>query len=185
MPNLPGPYYAVDLGTHPTRTVEMSAPNGTRYHQAAPVVRVLVVDTGITGTVDPEQADWLAERLATPDLPKVVVTGIPMLVNNTSHPFPVSEPEDPLENPRPRTTVQSIVAAGNSVVATVAGDTHNYQRMVVHGLTGMSAEGVSVCGREQHPAGHAVPQRADRRRRCRCLHVPDPQRAATTAPACR
>ena len=80
----------------------MSAPNGTRYHQAAPVVRVLVVDTGITGTVDPEQADWLADRLATPDLPKVVVTGIPMLVNNTSHPFPVSEPEDPLEDPKPR-----------------------------------------------------------------------------------
>jgi hypothetical protein len=157
LPNLPGPYYAVDLGTHPTRTVEMSAPNGTRYHQAAPVVRVLVVDTGITGTVDPEQADWLADGLATPDLPKVVVTGIPLLVNNTSHPFPVSEPEDQLENPRPRTTVQSIVAAGNSVVATVAGDTHNYQRMVVHGLTGVRAEGVSVAAGSRIPKDTPFP----------------------------
>jgi len=152
MPNLPGPYYAVDLGDHPSRVVEMSAPNGTRYHQAAPVVRVVVVDTGITGTVDPEQADWLAERLATPDLPKVVVTGIPMLVNNTSHPFPVSEPEDPLEKPKERKTVQSIVAAGNSVVATVAGDTHNYQRMVVHGLKDVNEQGVSV------EAGSSVPK---------------------------
>ena len=156
MPNLPGPYYAVDLGTHPTRSVEMSAPNGTRYLQAAPVVRVLVVDTGITGTVDPEQADWLTDRLATPDLPKVVVTGIPMLVNNTSRPFPVSEPEDlledPLEDHEPRKSVQSIVAAGNSVVATVAGDTHNYQRMVVHGLTDVRPEGVSV------KAGSAIPK---------------------------
>ena len=177
MPNLPGPYYAVDLGTHPTRVAEMSTANGTRYHQAAPVVRVVVVDTGITGTVDPEQADWLTNQLATPDLPKVVVTGIPMLVNNTTHPFPVSEPEDPLEKPKARTTVQSIVAAGNSVVATVAGDTHNYQRMVVHGLADVTPEGVAVQGREQHPRGHALPQRADRRRRRGCVHVADPQRA--------
>ena len=96
MPNLPGPYYAVDLGDHPSRVVEMSAPHGMRHHAAAPVVRVVVVDTGITGTVDPEQADWLERQLETPDLPKVVVTGIPMLVNNTARPIPVSEPEDPL-----------------------------------------------------------------------------------------
>ena len=153
MPNLPGPYYAVDVGDHPSRVVEMSGPNGTSYHQAAPVVRVVVVDTGITGTVDPEQADWLAKQLETPDLPKVVVTGIPMLVNNTSHAFPVSEPEDPLEPPRPpNQTVRSIVAAGDSVVATVAGDTHNYQRMVVHGLTGVSEQGASVV------AGSTIPK---------------------------
>ena len=152
MPNLPGPYYTVDLGTHPTRMAEMSTANGTGYHQAAPVVRVVVVDTGITGTVDPEQADWLTSQLATPDLPKVVVTGIPMLVNNTTHPFPVSEPEDPLEKPRTRKTVQAIVAAGNSVVATVAGDTHNYQRMVVHGLTDVTADGVAV------RAGSSIPE---------------------------
>ena len=152
MPNLPGPYYAVDLGTHPTRVAEMSTANGTRYHQAAPAVRVVVVDTGITGTVDPEQADWLANQLATPDLPKVVVTGIPLLVNNTTHPFPVSEPEDPLEKPKARTTVQSLVASGNSVVATVAGDTHNYQRMVVHGLADVTPQGVAV------QAGSSIPE---------------------------
>ncbi len=122
------------------------------------MVRVVVVDTGITGTVDPEQADWLAKQLETPDLPKVVVTGIPMLVNNTSHAFPVSEPEDPLEPPRPpNQTVRSIVAAGDSVVATVAGDTHNYQRMVVHGLTGVSEQGASVVAGSTIPKGTPFP----------------------------
>ena len=48
--------------------------------------------------------------------------------------------------------MQSIVAAGNSVVATVAGDTHNYQRMVVHGLTDVTPEGVAV------RAGSSIPE---------------------------
>ena len=176
MPNLPGPYYAVDLGTHPTRTVEMSAPNGMRYHQAAPVVRVLVVDTGITGTVDPEQAAWLEKGLATPDLPKVVVTGIPLLVNNTSHPFPVSEPEDPLADPE-ATHDGAVDRRGGQLGG---GDGRGRHPQLP--ADGRARAHRHECGRgrrpgrEQHPAGHAVPQRADRRRRRGCVHVPDAQR---------
>ena len=158
MPNLPGPYYAVDLGMHPRHRVEVSAPNGTRFEQAAPAVRILVVDTGITGTIDPEQAEWLADQLREPKLPKVVVTGIPLLVNNTVHPFPVSEPDDMQRAPATANTLQSILEAGNSVVATVAGDTHNYQRIVVHGQhPGRSASGVSVTAGSSFPEGEQYP----------------------------
>ena len=42
----------------------MRTPNGRSFLEPAPMVRVVVVDTGITGTIDPEQADWLEEMLA-------------------------------------------------------------------------------------------------------------------------
>jgi hypothetical protein len=163
MPNLPGPYYAVDVGKHPSHQVEVRTPNGRAFLEPAPMVRLVVVDTGITGTIDPEQADWLEQVLAAqpdePPLPKVVVTGIPLLVRNKIHPFPVSVPADPFEPATdPPRTLQSILAGGDSVVATVAGDTHNYQRMVIHGATGETTSGVTtVTTGRTFPAGTPYP----------------------------
>ncbi len=105
----PGPYYAV----------------------RARDVRVVCIDTGIAGTVDPVQMAWLEQVSADPG-PKVLVTGSPLLVNANLAECKV-DPPDPQRAP----SVWEIVNnPAHHYVATVGGDVHNFQRYPGTGVPG-------------------------------------------------
>jgi hypothetical protein len=134
IPRLPGPYFAADLGcAGPEGHVEPPPgpePRPEHLPSCVPALRVVGVDTGITGTVDVEQARWLARLLDTADpLPTIIVTGVPLAAGNSLKALPVAA--DPEVEPTLGRDLHEIVArATANIVATVAGDTHNYQRMV-------------------------------------------------------
>ena len=129
-PPQPGPYFAVAAGP----------------------LLVVAIDTGITGVLDREQADWLL-RVSSDPRPKLLVTGKPIYVNNEYHPgliewgypdeAPDADPKDrsrpvlyeqPTAEPRGRAhrTVDDIVRdPRHRYVAAIGGDTHNYQRYSV------------------------------------------------------
>ncbi|GAB2758054.1 hypothetical protein GCM10027020_08040 [Nocardioides salsibiostraticola] len=125
IPHLPGPYYAVDLGC--------SRDEDHQHDDECPaLLRLVMVDNGVTGSIDVEQAAWL-RRMVSPDvsLPKIVVTGIPIAVNNKLNWLRVADPDLDLVHPTEivDNEVLSILKGNPSVVATLAGDIHNYQRI--------------------------------------------------------
>ncbi|MGH3242115.1 MAG: metallophosphoesterase, partial [Spirillospora sp.] len=92
----PGPYWAIDT----------------------PSLRVIAIDTGITGVVDRDQARWLREVSAGPK-PKLLVTGKPLYVDDDHRPGTIEGGG----------TVDAIVRdPAHNYVAAIGGDTHNYQR---------------------------------------------------------
>ena len=95
----PSPYFAIDTAR----------------------VRLIGIDTGITGEIDCEQGEWLREVSSNaPEKWKVLLTGKPIYVNGKYHPGKI-------ENSR--TTVDDIVRErSHKYVAVIGGDTHNYQR---------------------------------------------------------
>jgi hypothetical protein len=118
MPWQPGPYFALDLGRA----------GGTA------ALRVVCVDTGIDGSIDVGQAFWLQEVLCG-EVPKVLVTGKPLVTGNDVHDMPIDG--GPLPRPKgsapsepPPATLRALLAAGERVIATLAGDIHNSQRIV-------------------------------------------------------
>lgn len=117
IPSLPGPYYQVNF-----------APDGEV------LFRLIVIDTGITGTVDREQADWLQTTALVDDVPKILVTGIPLAVDNTVSRLrvpPAASLNDAsgAAKPEESTHLATLIRPEHRVVASIAGDTHNYQRM--------------------------------------------------------
>ncbi|MFI5623780.1 metallophosphoesterase [Nocardioides sp. NPDC051685] len=81
-------------------------------------VDLVCIDTGIDGTIDGTQFDWLTSL--GDERPKILMTGKPLLVNGELHKCQVSG--------RPGTTVHDVVAdPKHRYVATVGGDTHNFQ----------------------------------------------------------
>ncbi|HEX2316355.1 MAG TPA: metallophosphoesterase [Thermomonospora sp.] len=93
----PAPYWAID----------------------SPSLRIVGIDTGITGGIDRDQAAWLREVSAGPK-PKLLITGKPLYVDDRPKPCPI-EGE--------KATVHDIVAdPAHHYVAVIGGDTHNYQR---------------------------------------------------------
>jgi hypothetical protein len=100
-PPQPGPYWAVDAGP----------------------LRIVGIDTGITGSIDAEQAAWLRRVSYGSDRPKVLLTGKPLYVNGRRKPGGIHGETG---------TVDDVVrdpAAG--YVMAIGGDTHNYQRYPV------------------------------------------------------
>jgi hypothetical protein len=98
-PALPGPYWVIDTG------------------------RLLLVgiDTGIKGTLDREQGDWL-RRVSADPRPKILITGKPIYVNNAYHPCEIEGGG----------TVDDVVRdPAHNYVAAIGGDVHNYQRYPV------------------------------------------------------
>jgi hypothetical protein len=117
MPWQPAPYFALDLG------------NG-------PALRIVSVDTGIDGSIDIEQAEWLKAALAG-DVPKVVVTGKPLVSGNEIHSMPVNAGRvTERERAAELKSVRALIAGGRRVIATLAGDIHNSQRIVFAGEMG-------------------------------------------------
>jgi calcineurin-like phosphoesterase family protein len=97
----PAPYFAIDAGP----------------------VRLIAIDTGITGVIDRDQASWLRRISAGTDQPKVLLTGKPIYVDGKHHPGRI---EDSAE------TVDDIVRdPAHRYVAAIGGDIHNYQRYPV------------------------------------------------------
>jgi hypothetical protein len=81
-------------------------------------VELVCLDTGIDGTIDGSQYDWLSSLDG--EKPKILMTGKPLLDNGELHQGEVSG--------RPGKTVYDVVAdSKHRYVATVGGDTHNFQ----------------------------------------------------------
>ncbi|GII83434.1 metallophosphoesterase [Sphaerisporangium siamense] len=96
----PAPYWVIDL----------------------PGLLVVGIDTGIRGTLDREQGEWLRETSRADPRPKILVTGKPIYDRNTYHPCPIDGGG----------TVDEIVRdPACNYVAAIGGDTHNYQRYPV------------------------------------------------------
>nr|WP_239028980.1 metallophosphoesterase [Pseudonocardia acidicola] len=97
----PGPYCAIDAGP----------------------VRLVLIDTGITGRIDREQGEWLRAVSAPSDKPKILLTGTPIYSYGTLGRCPIGGGGD----------VNEIVTEpAHNYVAAIGGDDHNYQRYPVH-----------------------------------------------------
>lgn len=99
-PAQPGPYYAIDAGP----------------------LRLICLDTGVTGELDVEQGAWL-RRVSAGDRPKVLLTGKPALSRYQHTPGRIAGTEQ---------TVDDIVRdPANHYIASIGGNIHNYQRYPV------------------------------------------------------
>jgi hypothetical protein len=98
---LPGPYYRISTGP----------------------LDIIAIDTGIDGTIDAAQGDWL-RQISRSLKPKVLLTGKPIYVNGDHHPCPIDGGR--------RGCVDDIIRdPANRYVAAIGGDIHNYQRYPV------------------------------------------------------
>jgi hypothetical protein len=116
----PAPYFALDIGED---------------------LRLISIDTGIRGTIDREQGEWLVRVSDDPTRVKVLMTGKPLWVDGEYHPCPIewgtrreNPPYDDLAQspgryPGGYETVDDVVRdPRNGYVASIGGDIHNYQR---------------------------------------------------------
>ncbi|MCW2914599.1 MAG: hypothetical protein JWN52_2667 [Actinomycetia bacterium] len=95
----PGPYWAIDT----------------------PSLRIVGIDTGVTGDIDRDQGEWLRRVSAGPK-PKLLITGKPLYVDDEHHPGPIEGGG----------FVDDIVAdPACNYVAAIGGDIHNYQHYPV------------------------------------------------------
>ena len=86
-------------------------------------MRIVGIDTGIVGTLDAEQAEWLRRVSLGSDRPKILITGKPLIVNG-----------DWISEQRRRDIAEVVADPAANYVAVIGGDTHNYQRYPVeHG----------------------------------------------------
>lgn len=95
----PGPYFVIDTGP----------------------LRIVGIDTGITGRLDAEQGLWL-KRVSAGLKPKLLVTGKPLFVDGKSKPGTIEGGG---------TVLEIVHAPENRYVAVIAGDIHNYQHYPV------------------------------------------------------
>jgi hypothetical protein len=85
-------------------------------------LQLVGIDTGITGSVDRDQAAWLRRVSAASEKPKILITGKPIYVDGQHHPGAIEDGG----------TVDEIVRAReHNYVAAIGGDIHNYQRYPV------------------------------------------------------
>jgi hypothetical protein len=97
---------------------------------------ILGIDTGILGELDADQGAWLRARAAGSPKPKLLLSGSPMYRNGSLGPRPILGGG----------TVHEIVnAPEHNFVATLGGDTHNYQRYPVRLDDGRVLQHI-VCG---------------------------------------
>lgn len=82
------------------------------FYVDTPLVRIIGIDTGIKGHVDPEQLEWL-RRVSKTDKPKILLSGMPIYANGVYN--------SKLAN------VDAVVR-DESFVLVIAGDTHNFQK---------------------------------------------------------
>lgn len=112
-PPQPGPYYTIDTER----------------------LRIVCIDTGITGTIDREQGDWL-RRVSRDPRDKVLITGKPIYADGKYHPgkieWGVAKGAEPDDVAGERHTVDDIVRdPDHRYVAAIGGDVHNYQHYPV------------------------------------------------------
>jgi hypothetical protein len=106
-PAQPAPYFAIDLGGD---------------------LRLVSIDTGIRGTIDREQGEWLIRVSSDAQRVKVLLTGKPLWVDGAYHPCPI-EWGSRSDYPNGYETVDDVVRdPTNGYVASIGGDVHNFQR---------------------------------------------------------
>jgi hypothetical protein len=98
---LPGPYYRISTGP----------------------LDIIAIDTGIDGTIDATQGDWL-RHISQGHKPKVLLTGKPIYVNGRHRPCLI-------DGGRQGTVDDIICNPAHRYVAAIGGDVHNYQRYPV------------------------------------------------------
>jgi Calcineurin-like phosphoesterase len=98
---LPGPYYRISTGP----------------------LDLIAIATGIDGTIDTTQGDWLRHISRSPK-PKVLLTGKPIYVNGRHQACPI-------DGGRQGTVDDIIRDPAHRYVAAIGGDVHNYQRYPV------------------------------------------------------
>ncbi len=108
IPRQPGPYWAMDI---------------------AGGVRLVAIDTGVNGSLDREQGEWLL-RISRGPRAKVLLSGKAIWADAEYNPIPIDW--GPLGAPEGRDTVDDIVRdAGCGYVAAISGEVHSYQRLTV------------------------------------------------------
>jgi Calcineurin-like phosphoesterase len=98
---LPGPYYRISTGP----------------------LDLIAIDTGIDGTIDATQGDWLRHISRSPK-PKVLLTGKPIYVNGRHQACPI-------DGGRQGTVDDIVRDPAHRYLAAIGGDVHNYQRYPV------------------------------------------------------
>jgi len=123
MPYQPGPYFAIDIGR---------VRSGTVNERAA--LRLVTVDTGVDGSLDVEQARWIRRMLEGP-VPKIVITGKPLIVDNSVYDMPINRSSQMKGSDGLPAGLRGLLSetTAERIIATVAGDIHNAQRMVMVG----------------------------------------------------
>ena len=104
----------------PTHAIEQTGPY---YAVRTAHLLAVAIDTGIDGTIDQAQWEWLTRVSAEP-LPKILLTGRPLVVNATIEPCWVGRRP---KRGRGHSVWELVNARGNGYVATVGGDLHNFQ----------------------------------------------------------
>jgi hypothetical protein len=94
-------------------------------------VRLVAIDTGIKGTLDRGQGEWLL-RVSRGNMPKVLLTGKPLWVDGEPRKTPIEWGEDSESPVSGLADVDAVVRrAEHRYVAAIGGDVHNYQRLTV------------------------------------------------------
>jgi hypothetical protein len=138
----PGPYYAIEMDD----------------------LLLVCVDSGITGGIDREQAEWLVRVSESTTKPKVMIVGRPLVDKKCHKPGPFPEVEPPVDG-RDGTTFATVDEVARyepyGYVAAIGGDTHNYQRYDVtlqeHGASRPFHYVVSGGGGAYMSATHTIP----------------------------
>jgi hypothetical protein len=122
----PGPYCAIDAGP----------------------LRLVLIDTGLDGHIDGDQAAWLRE-VSKGDRPKILLTGKPIYTYARLERSPIEGGGD----------VNEIVTdPANGYVACIGGDDHNYQRYPVLERDGRTIQYVVAGGSGAYlSATHQIP----------------------------
>jgi hypothetical protein len=126
-------------------------------------VRLVCIDTGITGEVDDKQASWIVEVSNDPDRrPKILLTGKPLVVNGGYEPGHIApEANTTSDGEHGFRTVDDIVRhPAHNYVAAIGGDLHNFQHYRGE-LEGRRLDYiVSGGGGAYMSATHTIPTRA-------------------------
>jgi hypothetical protein len=96
---------------------------GSYYRISTGPLDLIAIDTGIDGTIDATQGDWLRQVSRGPK-PKVLLTGKPIYVNGRHD-------RCPIDGGRGGTVDDIVRAPAHRYVAAIGGDVHNYQRYPV------------------------------------------------------
>jgi hypothetical protein len=116
-------------------------------------VRLVGIDTGITGGIDRDQGQWLRSVSLDPDArekPKILITGKPLYVDGNYHPGAIEDGG----------TVDEIVRMPEAgYIAAIGGDIHNYQRYPVRLPDGRTMQYIVAGGGGafMHPT-HTIPR---------------------------
>ncbi len=115
-------------------------------------LQLIGIDTGITGTVDRDQAAWLRRVSAASPKPKILITGKPIYVDNRRRPGAI-------EGELTATVDDVVRERAHNYVAAIGGDIHNYQRYPVEVEPGRTIQYlVSGGGGAFMHATHVIPR---------------------------